>query len=68
MQRSAAERTSIRIETVPPFDPAAIVSVLDSLDPAEATGVALVATDTPEVTGCGGSSGRKGRSRGHAGV
>jgi LacI family transcriptional regulator len=50
MQRSAAERTSIRIETVPPFDPAAIVSVLDSLDPAEATGVALVATDTPEVT------------------
>lgn len=50
MQRSAAERTSIRIETVPPFDPAAIVSVLDSLDPAEAAGVALVATDTPEVT------------------
>jgi len=50
MQRSAAERTSIRIETVPPFDPAAIVSVLDSVDPAEAAGVALVATDTPEVT------------------
>jgi LacI family transcriptional regulator len=50
MQRSPAERTSIRIETVPPFDPAAIVSVLDSLDPAEVTGVALVATDTLDVT------------------
>lgn len=50
MQRSPVERTSIRIETVPPFDAMAIVSVLDSLDPDEVTGVALVATDTPEVT------------------
>ena len=49
MQRSPVERTSIRIETVPPFDAKAIVRVLNSLDPAEVTGVALVATDTPEV-------------------
>ncbi|MBV6650960.1 MAG: LacI family DNA-binding transcriptional regulator [Hoeflea sp.] len=50
MQRSPVERTAIRIETVPPFDPAAIVGVLDSLDPAEVNGVALVATDTPDVS------------------
>ena len=50
MQRSPAERTSIRIETVPPFDARAIVDVLDSLDPVEVTGVVLVATDTPDVT------------------
>ena len=50
MQRSSAERTSITIETVPPFDPAAIVAVLDQIDPAAVTGVALVAADTPEVS------------------
>lgn len=50
MQRSSAERTSIMIETVPPFDPAAIVAVLDQIDPAATAGVALVATDTPEVS------------------
>lgn len=50
MQRSAVERTSITIETVPPFDAAAIVRVLDAIDPEAVTGVALVATDTAEVT------------------
>ncbi|MEM5470163.1 LacI family DNA-binding transcriptional regulator [Hoeflea sp. AS60] len=49
-QRSPAERTSIRIETVPPFDAKAIVRILDAVDPAELNGVALVATDTAEVS------------------
>jgi len=50
MQRSSVERTSIMIETVPPFDADAIVSVLDAIDPAHVAGVALVATDTVEVS------------------
>ena len=50
MQRSSVERTSIMIETVPPFDADAIVRVLDATDPAQVTGVALVATDTDEVS------------------
>ncbi len=50
MERSGAERTAIAIETVPPFDAAAIVQVLDGIDPAHVTGVALVATDTAEVS------------------
>ncbi|MDP2118706.1 MAG: LacI family DNA-binding transcriptional regulator [Hoeflea sp.] len=49
MQRSPIDRTSIRIETVPPFDPDAIVRVLDAIDPKTVTGVALVATDTEEI-------------------
>ncbi|KJS07911.1 MAG: LacI family transcriptional regulator [Hoeflea sp. BRH_c9] len=49
-QRSTAERTSIRIETVPPFDPAAIAKALDAIDPKAVSGVALVATDTADVT------------------
>jgi len=49
-QRSAAERTSIRIETVPPFDPVAISKALDAIDPKAVSGVALVATDTVDVT------------------
>jgi len=49
MGRSSEERTSIRIETVPPFDSGAIVHVLDALDPKSVSGVALVATDTEEV-------------------
>lgn len=49
-QRSPVERTSIRIETVPPFDPAAIAKALDAIDPKAVSGVALVATDTVEVT------------------
>lgn len=50
MQRSSVERTSIMIETVPPFDAGAIVRVLDAIDPAQVAGVALVATDTAEVS------------------
>lgn len=49
MLRSPVERTSIRIETVPPVDSAAIVRVLDAIDPKSVTGVALVAADTDEV-------------------
>ncbi|MEP3436605.1 MAG: LacI family DNA-binding transcriptional regulator [Hoeflea sp.] len=49
VQRGSAERTSIRIETVPPFDSGAIVQILDTIDPQAVTGVALVATDTDEV-------------------
>ncbi|MDP2734120.1 MAG: LacI family DNA-binding transcriptional regulator [Hoeflea sp.] len=49
-QRSPVERTSIRIEIVPPFDPAAIAKALDAIDPKAVSGVALVATDTAEVT------------------
>jgi len=49
IQRSPVERTAIRIETVPPFDPGAIVRVLDAIDPETVSGVALVATDTLEV-------------------
>ncbi|AKH99012.1 ABC-type sugar transport system, periplasmic component [Hoeflea sp. IMCC20628] len=49
-QRSSVERTSIRIETVPPFDPGAIVSVLGAIDPKTVSGVGLVATDTADVT------------------
>ena len=49
MQRAQVERTSIRIETVPPFDAGAIVRVLDALDPKTVSGLALVATDTAEV-------------------
>jgi LacI family transcriptional regulator, galactose operon repressor len=50
MQRSSVERTSIQLETVPPFDAAAVVRVLDAIDPAKVTGVALVATDTADVS------------------
>lgn len=49
IERSQTERTAIRIETVPPFDASAIVRVLDGLDPATVSGVALVANDTPDV-------------------
>ena len=50
MQRSPVERTSIQLETVPPFDSGAIVRILDAINPAEVTGVALVATDTADVS------------------
>lgn len=48
-ERSPVERTMIRIESVPPFDPQAIVAVLSRLDPETVAGVAVVATDTAEV-------------------
>jgi LacI family transcriptional regulator len=50
MQRSSVERTSIQLETVPALDADAIVRVLDAVDSANVTGVALVATDTAEVS------------------
>jgi LacI family transcriptional regulator len=50
IQRSPAERTAIRLETVPAFDPGAIVRVLEAIDPETVSGVALVAIDTAEVS------------------
>lgn len=48
-ERSAIERTSIRIETVPALDPVALERALSSLDPKSVCGVALVAADAPQV-------------------
>ncbi|ACI56680.1 transcriptional regulator, LacI family [Rhizobium leguminosarum bv. trifolii WSM2304] len=47
--RSPAERTDIRIVEVPAFDPAALVSVLEELAREKPCGIAMVATDAPEV-------------------
>lgn len=47
--RSSFERTEIRIVEVPAFDVSALVTVLDALQGRDVAGVALVATDAPEV-------------------
>ncbi|MBX4907602.1 MULTISPECIES: LacI family DNA-binding transcriptional regulator [Rhizobium] len=47
--RSPAERTDIRTIEVPAFDPAALVAVLDGLSREKPCGIAMVATDAPEV-------------------
>lgn len=47
--RSPVERTDIRTIEVPAFDPAALVNELDRLREERPAGVALVATDAPEV-------------------
>ncbi|MGO7166841.1 substrate-binding domain-containing protein [Rhizobium leguminosarum] len=47
--RSSAERTDIRTIEVPAFDPAALVSVLEELSREKPCGIALVATDAPDV-------------------
>ncbi|MFW8644310.1 LacI family DNA-binding transcriptional regulator [Rhizobium beringeri] len=47
--RSSAERTDIRTIEVPAFDPAALVSVLEQLSREKPCGIALVATDAPDV-------------------
>ncbi|HEY0123013.1 MAG TPA: LacI family DNA-binding transcriptional regulator [Rhizobium sp.] len=49
MTRSAFERTEIRIVEVPAFDPPALVAALDALRVQDVAGVALVATDAPDV-------------------
>ncbi|QND48329.1 LacI family DNA-binding transcriptional regulator [Rhizobium lusitanum] len=49
MTRSSLERTAIRIVEVPAFDPPALVAALDALRGQDIAGVALVATDAPEV-------------------
>lgn len=49
MTRSSLERTEIRILEVPAFDPPALVAALDALHGQDVAGVALVATDAPEV-------------------
>ncbi|ARO31825.1 LacI family transcriptional regulator protein [Rhizobium sp. NXC14] len=47
--RSPAERTDIRTIEVPAFDPAALVAVLEGLSLEKPCGIAMVATDAPEV-------------------
>ncbi|CAN7480971.1 LacI family DNA-binding transcriptional regulator [Rhizobium sp. LjRoot258] len=47
--RSSVERTNIRTLEVPAFDPSALVNVLDELRKERPSGIALVATDAPEV-------------------
>ncbi|AYG60509.1 LacI family DNA-binding transcriptional regulator [Rhizobium jaguaris] len=49
MTRSAFDRTEIRIVEVPAFDAAALVTALDALHGTDLAGVALVATDAPDV-------------------
>ena len=49
MTRSSLERTEIRIVEVPAFDPPALVAALDALRGQDIAGVALVATDAPDV-------------------
>jgi LacI family transcriptional regulator len=47
--RSPVDRTDIRTVEVPAFDPAALVAVLDRLGEERPAGIALVATDAPDV-------------------
>lgn len=47
--RASIERTDIRIVEVPAFDVSALVAALDALQGKDIAGVALVATDAPEV-------------------
>ncbi|ENN87481.1 transcriptional regulator, LacI family [Rhizobium freirei PRF 81] len=47
--RAGMERTDIRIVEVPAFDVSALVAALDGLQGQDVAGVALVATDAPEV-------------------
>ncbi|NLS15047.1 LacI family DNA-binding transcriptional regulator [Rhizobium sp. P40RR-XXII] len=47
--RASIERTDIRIAEVPPFDVPALVAALDAFQGQDIAGVALVATDAPEV-------------------
>ncbi len=44
------DRTQLRVQTVPPFDAAALAHALQQVDAAEVAGVALVATEDPAVT------------------
>ncbi|ANK87300.1 MULTISPECIES: LacI family DNA-binding transcriptional regulator [unclassified Rhizobium] len=47
--RSPAERTDIRTIEVPAFDSAALVAVLEGLSRGKPCGIAMVATDAPDV-------------------
>ncbi|OWO92342.1 LacI family transcriptional regulator [Rhizobium esperanzae] len=47
--RSPAERTDIRTIEVPAFDSAALVAVLEGLSREKPCGIAMVATDAPDV-------------------
>ena len=49
ISRSPVERTDIRTLEVPAFDPGALVKILDELGEQRPSGIALVATDAPEV-------------------
>ncbi|WP_316013103.1 LacI family DNA-binding transcriptional regulator [Roseobacter sp. HKCCA0434] len=46
----AAQRIQLEIASYTGFDPVALVREIDACDPAEIDGVAVVATDAPEVT------------------
>ncbi|WP_134681089.1 LacI family DNA-binding transcriptional regulator [Paracoccus ravus] len=46
---TSMDRIEIETMLVPPFEGRALATVLDGLDPAEIDGVAIVATDSPEV-------------------
>jgi len=48
-QKLAHDRTILRTETAPPFDPQAIVAILDGLQPSETDGVAVFGPETPSV-------------------
>jgi LacI family transcriptional regulator len=48
-ERLRAFRVVVEVVDVPPFDGEALARALDRLDPAEISGVALVATDAPAV-------------------
>jgi LacI family transcriptional regulator len=50
ISNSSTERTDIRIVEVPAFDPVALVAALNMLVDKVPAGVALVATDAPEVS------------------
>ncbi|WP_138469554.1 LacI family DNA-binding transcriptional regulator [Poseidonocella sp. HB161398] len=46
---TSMDRIDLRTVLVPPFDGPALAAALDALDPEEIDGVAVVATDSPEV-------------------
>ncbi len=48
-QKLAHERTILRTVTAPPFDPQAIVAILDRLESSDTDGVAVLSPETPSV-------------------
>lgn len=48
-QKLVHDRTLLRTVTAPPFDPKAIVAILDGLEPSDTDGVAVFSPETPAV-------------------
>ena len=48
-ERLVNQRTRLEKRTVPPFDPQAMVQILDDLDPQDTDGVAIFGPETPSV-------------------